>query len=87
MTTTTETITAVPCPLWCSIDHTGVPAGAGFHRSLSQRGVCLWLTDQEGAQPCVLVGGEGLTPDEADALAAALESAAGALRLCEDAGA
>ena len=37
MTTTTpinpDSATAIPCPSWCTVDHTDMPPGVGFHAS------------------------------------------------------
>lgn len=84
MTTTTTHPTAVPCPTWCTTDHSDMPPGQGFHAgsSIEEGGVVgrLWLTDQEGARPGVVLAGQALSEAEAHELGMALVRAADMLR-------
>lgn len=82
--TSTIQTTAIPCPTWCTTDHADMPPGAGFHagQSIEEGGVTgrLWLTDQEGARPGVVVAGQIITEAEAHELGLALVRAADVLR-------
>jgi len=71
-TTATRRPTEIPCPSWCSTDHSDMPPGQGFHASngygvetpgpLAFR---LWQTDTEGAAQVVVIGGQTLTSGQA----------------------
>ena len=79
--------TATPCPSWCTVDHSDMPPGAGFHASdfigpevAYRAGLArLWQTDQPGATAGVVVAGELLTEHQAHGLGLALIRAAKAL--------
>lgn len=83
-TTSTGISTAVPCPNWCTTDHTDMPPGAGFHagHSIDEGGVSgrLWLTDQPGARPGVVIAGQVLSEADAHELGLALVRSADVLR-------
>lgn len=75
-----------PCPDWCTVDHTTDPPGAGLHAGPPlvstelRTAVRLWLTDHPASVAGVLLGGDVLSEQEADALASALVTAAARLR-------
>jgi hypothetical protein len=84
-TLTPRTLTATPCPSWCTVDHSDMPPGAGFHASdaigpeIAASGRApsrLWLTDQPGALPGVIIAGELLTADQTHGMGLALIRAA-----------
>jgi hypothetical protein len=91
MTTTTTTtinpdsVTAIPCPSWCTVDHTDMPPGAGFHASdtigpeiaASGRAPArLWQTDQPGSPAGIIIAGELLNADQTHGMGVALLRAA-----------
>ncbi|CAN5398865.1 hypothetical protein BH11ACT8_BH11ACT8_04430 [soil metagenome] len=91
--TTPRPATITPCPTWCTTDHTNMPPGQGFHagpviEAPAAPGLVqwspitgrLWLTDQPGARPSVVLAGTELTEDAAHELGLALVRAADVLR-------
>jgi len=84
--TNTDLITEIPCPSWCTTDHSDMPPGQGFHASAGHRVEAggpltfrLWQTDTEGAAQVVIIGGQTLTSDQAHDLGLELVRAAGVL--------
>lgn len=88
MTTTTtppDITTAIPCPSWCTVDHSDMPPGAGFHAGSGLVGAKLitsrlWQTDQVGTRPGVVIAGQFLSEAEAHELGMSLVRASDVLR-------
>ena len=82
---TKTTLTLIPCPSWCTVDHADMPPGARFHAggalsAVSAAPMRLWQADQQGVRPGVVVAGEVLSEAEAHELGMALVRAGDVLR-------
>ena len=81
---TKTTLTLIPCPSWCTLDHEDGPGA--FHAvdgalpASTRVPVRLWQEDREGARPGVVVAGQLLSEAEAHELGMALVRAGDVLR-------